>query len=269
MNRLLFILLIAIQAVPSIAQQETPAFKSIKTIGTDIVNFTVDNLGNVYVLDKSNLLKKLNPQGDSIAVFNDVRRYGKVYSIDATNPLKILLYYKDFSTILVLDRLLNVRNTIDLRKLGIFQVKAIAQSYDNGIWVYDELEAKIKRLNDDGVVVDQSSDFRQGMEVAPSPIQIVDQEKLVYLYDTVQGVFVFDYYGSLKNKIALGGWKDFQVIGNTVFGRKAGFFERYELGSLSLSELPLDSSLAEANQVKVTPGKLYSLKDGIITIYER
>ena len=200
----------------AVAQQDT-LFKKVRIIGSDIVNFTVDNLGNIYTLDKSDLLKKMDAQGDSIAVFNDVRRYGKVYSIDATNPLKVLLYYQAFGTIIVLDRLLNVVNKIDLRQQGIFQAKAIAQSYDNGVWVYDEQEAKMKRIGDDGSIIDQSADFRQTMETAPSPVQIVDQEKLLYLYDTAQGVFVFDYYGSLKNKVALLGWKDFQVIDHSIF----------------------------------------------------
>lgn len=269
MNKLLIIALFFFNAVAGRAQQDT-TLKQFKSIGrNNIVNFTVDNLGNIYTLDKSDLLKKLNAKGDSVAVFNDVRKYGKVYSIDATNPLKILLYYKDFGTIVVLDRFLNVRNTIDIRKQGIYQAKAIAQSYDNGVWVYDEQEAKLKRINDDGVVVDQSADFRQMMDIAPSPVQIVDQDKLVYLYDTAQGVFVFDYYGTLKNKVALSGWKDFQVIDNAIFGRKDSFIERYEPGSLDLKELRIDSTLADADRIKITLNRLYSLKDGIVTIYER
>jgi hypothetical protein len=267
-NKLLAIILLIALRAAAIAQQDS-AFRKIRVIGKDIVNFTVDNLGNIYTLDKNDLLEKRNVQGDSVAVFNDVRKYGKVYSIDATNPLKVLLYYKDFGTIVVLDRLLNMRNTIDLRQQGIFQAKAVAQSYDNGVWVYDEQEAKLKRLNDEGNVVNQSFDFRQMMESAPSPVQIIDQDKLVYLYDTTQGLFVFDYYGSLKNKVALLGWKDFQVIDNNVFGRKGSFFERYEPGTLSLREMRIDDPIAGSDRIKITLNRLYSLKDGVITIYER
>ena len=60
-------------------------------------DFTVDNLGNIYILGKDNQLRKLSPQGDSLAVFNDVRRFGRIASIDVTNPLKILVYYREFS----------------------------------------------------------------------------------------------------------------------------------------------------------------------------
>ncbi len=78
-------------------------------------------------------------------MYIDVKRYGKIYSIDASNPLKILVYFRDFATIVVLDRLLTVRNTIDLRKQNIYQAQAVATSYDGNIWVYDELESKLKK----------------------------------------------------------------------------------------------------------------------------
>jgi hypothetical protein len=91
----------------------------VNSIQANAVDFTTDNL----VLSPTNQIKKLNNKGDSIAVYNDVRRYGKIFSIDATNPLKVLVYYRDFATILVLDRLLNVRNTIDLRQQNIFRQK--------------------------------------------------------------------------------------------------------------------------------------------------
>jgi hypothetical protein len=37
--------------------------------------------------------------------FNNVKKFGKISTIDVSNPLKVLLYYKDFSTIVVLDSL--------------------------------------------------------------------------------------------------------------------------------------------------------------------
>ncbi len=234
----------------------------------DIIDFTIDNLGNVYTISKTNQLKKITAAGDSVGVFNDVKRYGKLYSIDATNPLKVLLFYKDFGTIVVLDRFLNVRTTIDIRKQGIYQARAIAQSYDNGIWIYDEQEARLKRMNDEGSIIDQTADFRQSMETAPAPEVIIDQDRLVYLYDPQQGVYVFDYFGTLKNKVSLLGWQDFQVIGNNVFGRKGTTFERYQLNSLSLQEIQLADKLANADRIRISASLLYCLKNGIIVFYK-
>lgn len=264
--RILFITILFFFTSSSFAQ-DSNWVKSSRTIGNEIADFTVDNLGNLFVLTKDNMLKKYNVKGDSVGVYNDVRRFGKVYSIDVTNPLKVLLYYKDFSTIVVLDRFLSIRNTVDLRKQGIFQAKAIGQSYDNGIWVYDELEAKLKKLNDEGAVQDATVDLRLITDTAPSPTYVTDQDRLVYLYDSTKGIIIFDYYGALKNKVALTGWQDLQVIGKVIYGRKNNLFESYEPGTLMLRERRLPSLLNGVQKTKISLNYLYCLKDGVIHMY--
>ncbi|MFI5134066.1 MAG: hypothetical protein ACHQEB_07005, partial [Chitinophagales bacterium] len=158
------------------AQSDT-SFHLIRTIKGDIVDFTVDNLDNIYILSSRNQVKKLNENGDSVAIFNDVKKFGQATLIDVSNPLKILLYYRDFSSIVVLDRFLNIRNTIDLRKQNIFQVKAIGQSYDNKIWLYDELENKLKKIDEDGKLLFETTDFRQLFGETPAPQKIFDEDK--------------------------------------------------------------------------------------------
>src|SRR5204863_7479168 len=116
-------------------------------------------------------------KGDSVAIFNDVKKFVQASLIDVSNPLKVLLYYRDFATIVVLDRLLNVRNTIDLRKQNILQARAIGQSYDNKIWIYDEVENKLKKIDEEGRLLLQTPDFRQLFDQAPSPQKIFDQDQ--------------------------------------------------------------------------------------------
>jgi len=85
------------------AQNDT-LFKRVRYIKGDIKAFGVDNLENIYVLSSLGQLKKLNEKGDSVAVFNDIKKYGEASQIDVSNPLKVLLYYRDFSTIVILTR---------------------------------------------------------------------------------------------------------------------------------------------------------------------
>src|SRR5690606_8719643 len=123
---------------------------------------------------------------DSPAIFNDVKRFGQASLIDVSNPLKVLLYYENFSSIVMLDRFLNVRNSIDLRKQNIFQVKAIGQSYDNKIWLYDEVNNRLKKIDEDGKLLLETPDFRQLFDEAPSPQYIFDKDQFVYLYDSTR-----------------------------------------------------------------------------------
>ncbi|HEY4109868.1 hypothetical protein [Puia sp.] len=244
-------------------------FHLTRTIGQDIVDFSVDNLGNIYVLSKDNRLKKLGAQGDSLAVFNDVRRYGQIASIDVTNPLKILVYYREFATIIELDRYLNIINTIDLRKLNILQAKAVGLAYDNNVWVFDELDAVLKRIGDDGSLVDKSSDFRQLFDSVPDPTIIRDQAGFVYLYDPAKGVYIFDHYGTLKTHLDLRGWLDFDVIEKNLLGRDDRNFFRYQPGTLNMQEEPIPAAYAGAIRIHITPSIIYVLKKTGLEIYSR
>jgi hypothetical protein len=247
--------------------QRDSAYSLYKTIPEDISDFTVDNTGNIYLLTRNNQLKKLDANGDSIGVYNAVTRFGDIYYIDVTNPLKVLLYYKDFATIVEVDRFLNVLNTIDLRSLGIFQAKAIGLAYDNNIWIFDELDARLKRVRDDGTLADQTTDFRQLFDTVPDPSLILDQGGLVYLYDTAKGVYVFDHYGSLKSHVQIKEWHDFTVIDKNLVGRNEVSFFKYQLGKLDIQQEPIPVAYMHANKIKVTSIAVYVLKKNTLEVY--
>lgn len=247
--------------------QEDTTFKFVKKITGDIVDFTVDNLDNVYILNSRNQIKKLNSNGDSVGVFNNIKNYGKASLIDVSNPLKILLYYRDFATVVVLDRFLNTVNVIDLRKQNIFQAKAIGQSYDNKIWVYDELESKLKKIDEEGRLIQETPDFRLLLGQAPSPVKIFDENKYVYLYDSVKGVYVFDYFGALRNNIQILRWKNFKVVGKYIFGSKADTLLRYEIASFMFDEWKMPEEIYKSTSFNFTSSRLYALRNDGIYIY--
>ena len=247
--------------------QNGTSYRLISMIKGDVVDFAVDNLDNVYVLTSTDQLKKYNSGGDSVAIFNNVKKFGKISSIDVSNPLKVLLYYKDFSTIVVLDRLLAIRNTIDLRRQNIFQVNAIAQSYDNNIWLYDEGDSKLKKIDDDGRLLMETADFRLLFSQAPVIKNICDQEGFVYLYDPQLSVFVFDYYGALRNKILIAGWEDFKVAGKYIFGINNDTLHRYEINTFRVDEEKLPGPLNNSLKVNFTSSRLYALKKDLLEVY--
>lgn len=266
-KKFLLAAIIAMFSICSIAQTDT-SFRFIKAIKGDITAFTVDNLDNIYLLSSTNQVKKLNANGDSVAVYNNVKRYGQATLIDVSNPLKVLLYYRDFTTIVMLDRFLNEVNTIDLRKQNILQARAIGLSYDNKVWVYDEMDNKLKKVDEEGKLLQETPDFRQLFNAAPSPQKIFDQDRYVYLYDSAQAVFVFDYYGTLKNKILIGSWQNFKVTGKYIFGSKDKKLFRYDIGNFRVDEWDLPDQLQSVQSFNFSGTKLYTLKKNMIEVYD-
>jgi hypothetical protein len=266
MSRLFIFTLLVSYSIAGYAQADS-VFHFQRDYRGGVTDFTVDNLGNLYLVYQNGQLKKLRPNGDSLAVFNNVRKYGKLHAVDVSNPLKVLLHFKDFNTVVILDRLLNERAILDLRKFNFLQVKTIGQSYDNNIWIYDELEAKLKKIGDDGRLIDQSNDFRQLFDSTPSPSVIIDQDKLLYLYDAQKGVYTFDYYGGYKSRMPFFGWKDFTVINNSLFGRDSVFLYRYDASSFDLQKFSVPTFMNDAQKIVIRPGSVYLLKDGVIMVY--
>jgi hypothetical protein len=244
---------------PGMAQNDS-IFHLIKTIKGDIVDFTVDNLDNIYILNSRNQIKKFNANGDSVAIYNDVKKFGQATLIDVSNPLKILLYYRDYATVVMLDRFLNSVNSIDLRKQKIFQAKAIGQSYDNKIWVYDEIEHKLKKVDENGKLLQETPDFRLLLGTGPSPIKIYDENRLVYVYDSVYGVYVFDYFGTLKNNIMIDHWQNFKVAGKFIYGSRADSLFRYEIASFRVDEWKMPESIYKSDAFNFSSSRLYALR---------
>jgi hypothetical protein len=249
------------------AAQDTLQVRLISKVKGDFIDFSADNLGNIFAITKENQLKKYGPRGDSMGVFNDVRKYGRLTSIDASNPLKILLFYKDFRTIVMLDRLLNMVNVIDLRKQQIFQVRAVAQSYDNNVWIFDEQESRLRKLSEDGRLLSETSELRMVLEEAPIPTTILDRNGFVYMYDPVRGMYIFDYYGALKNRLQLLDWTDIQVNGDEMAGRKEGKLLRYRTGSLKIQETDLPEVVKRASVIRITPQGVYVLEADGVCLY--
>ena len=226
-----------------------------------------DILGNIYLINEQNQLKKIKPNGDSAAIYNDVKKFGNPSLIDVTNPLKIPVYYKNYSTVVVLDRFLTYRNSINFRKENIFKVKTLATSYDNNLWIFDEQDFKLKKINDEGLVLRETNDWRQIFDTVPTPSLIIDRENFVYLYDENRGFYIFDYYGSFKTHLPFSGWQHVAVASGRLMGFVKDTLYSYELNTFSLKSYSLPPFFSDYIDIKAVNGKVYLLKKNGVEIY--
>ncbi|MGJ7030845.1 hypothetical protein [Niabella hirudinis] len=244
-----------------------PVTEKRGVIPGSFIKLAVDNLGSIYLLSTNNQLKKLDEKGDSVAVYNNVKKLGTASLLDVSNPLRVLLYYQDFATLVMLDRLLTPVNSIDLRQQQIFNAAATGLSYDGKIWLYDNMENVLKKINDNGSVLLKTPDFRQLFNETPEPQQIIDRNKQVYIYDTARGIYLFDYYGAYKGKIAITHWRNLRITSKYIYGNDKDRFYRYTLHSLKFEEWPIPDALKNKQQYLFEDGLLYTLDTDGVAIY--
>lgn len=262
MARLILILIFSICASWTKAQNDSVLQLTQKNLlKGSYTNFYIDNLGSVYLINSGNQIKKINDRGDSIAVSNASNRLGDIFSLDVSNPLKTVVYYKDFTTIAVLDRLLKNINTIDLRKYGIFQAQAVAISYDNNYWVFDEVENKLEKIDDKGNTLLSTPDLRTVFDSVFIPEKIIDYSGYVYLYNKTGGIKIFDYYGALKQSIAPLNWDNIQVIKNSILGFDSTAMYKYTFDIFTETRFPFHPYLTNVVKIQKMMNVLYALKD--------
>lgn len=249
------------------AQRDT-SFRLLKTISLSAADFAVDNLENLYILTQTDQLKKYNAAGDSVAVYNNVRRLGKLHSFDVSNPLKPLLFYKDFSTLVLLDRQLSLRSMIDLRRQGIIQVSAAAISYDNAIWLFDAVENKLKKIAENGEVLMETADFRNLFSDAFVPEKILDYNNSLYLFESASGVLQFDYYGTFQKKFILPDWQNIAILNKSIIGITNNGIALFNTSNLMMQQqYQFPSSFGSFNQYLIGNTKLFARTKDSVNIY--
>lgn len=250
-----------------VQKNKVESFELINKIIGDFKYMNIDGMNNIYVITSDNHLKKLNEQGDSISVFNDIIKYGPPTFLDVNNPLKPLVYYKNYSIIVVLDQFLQFSNSMNLRNKNISNVRIIAGAYDNNIWIFDEQDSKIKKLDNNLQLLNESNDLRILTGKSPSPNQLFDYNKQLYLYDKKNGFYIFDYYGGYKNNLPFLNWENTAITNNTLYGFTKNILHTYDLQSFHLKDIQLPDFFIESKSIKAINGKLYLLKKDGIEVY--
>jgi len=268
---IIFILFFCNQGIAQLSQTDTAiiqrSFKLEQTLKGDFTAFNVDAIGNIYATTPTDQLKKIKTDGILIAVYNDVKRFGKISAIDVHNPLKVLVYYKNYSAIVMLDKLLSFRNQIELKPLQIFDVNAAATTYDNSVWIYDEQNFKIKKLDDKGLLLLEFADLRTLFNIAPSAEKLIDEDNQLYLIDKEQGVFVFDYYGAFSRLIPIKDLSDITIEKNYLIGFRDNIMEVVQLKNLTSTKYALPVLAEKIKSLKFINNKLYILTQTSLNIY--
>ena len=100
-----------------------------------------DNFGSIYSIYENEFRKK--PKEGKISFYKNVP-LGKIHQIDLQNPLQIVLFYKQFTTVVLLDNQLNETTKINFSELQIpLNPEAVSLASQNKLWLYDMLSQKL------------------------------------------------------------------------------------------------------------------------------
>ena len=243
----------------------------IKWILLVSVNFnasflTSDYLLNTYLITDDNALIKADSSGNQLFMYQQ-NRFGALQFVDATNPLKLILSYPDYGTIVMVDNTLSELGVISLKELGIFNFRAVCfSSRDNNFWVFDEQDYKIKKIDNNGNISVESTDMFQQLNYAIHPVYMQEREQYLYLSDPAHGIFVFDIYGVYYELLPFPDVMKFQIRKDQLFFQKSDTLYSYDLKTLQEKQVLLPTA-GEIRDVSIEGNRVYLLTDTSLNVY--
>ena len=246
----------------SFISSEFSLINSIQLNGGE--KFVTDKLSNLYVFN-NNQIKKYDSDGKLIYSYSNYK-YGDITSIDASNPMKIIVFYKDFSKIIFLDNTLSINGDgVNLSDLGYEQTSLSCSSSNNDIWLYDSREQQILKLNNNLAFTYKSGNLSQLLNINLNPNYFLFQNDLLFLNNPEIGIFIFDAFGTYLKTIPIKELQSFQVIGDNLYYCSNKTFKSFNIKTFEEKNYTLPDSSAQS--VRIEQKRLYILKDKKLEIY--
>lgn len=201
-----------------------------------------DGFGNIYVINNDEIIK-YNANGISQKKYS-TKRYGKIDFVDATNPLKILVYYKDFQQLLFLDdQLTATSDMISLESIGHEQASLVCSSTNNSFWLFDKQNNELVRFNSVSQTLVKTGNLKRILDIDLKPNFIKEHNGYLYLNCPEEGILIFDIYGTFTKTIPLKGLKEFNVINGNVFYFENGALKEYQSLTFNTVEKKFNDTL--------------------------
>lgn len=221
--------------------------------------FTTDQYQNIYFINDQNEIVKYNVLTKDSITFSD-KQLGAPTYIDASNPLKILVLYPDYSSIVLLDKQLAALSVLQFNspETGNYYKPLVACKEEQGdhIWIFDVLSRKLIQLDERGNKINESEVFDQLFDATPDPYQLIASGQKLYLFDHILGVSVFDIFSSYVMSLDLVGDSYAQIIADKIIFISGNEIQYHDLGATGTESSKIPDP--EILQVNFQPGFEFS-----------
>jgi len=155
-------------------------------------NLGMDHLFNRYQISNHLLVKIV--KSDTLVFQN--RMLGPIHSVDISNPLRLLLFYKESNTVLFLDNTLSpISEPILLDPMNVIEASAVCNATTNGFWLFNVNRQRIEQYDSQLKLCHQSANLSK-FELKKYSLHILQSSgAYTFLNDPNKGLLQFDRFG--------------------------------------------------------------------------
>lgn len=229
-------------------KQNAVLMDSIRFDGDQFLGY--DPFGFYYTI-KNNVFSKINTR-DTLEYKNI--SLGKITKVDLQNPLKIVLFYENFNTVILLDNQLNEIQKINFSESTIpIVVSAIGIASQNQLWIYNSMNQQLG-------LFDYLNTIYKTISV-PSAENIKNyfsDFNAFYWIDNKNNWYACDIFGRITNNGKVPDFESIEIINKNQFIYSTN-------GSLIFQDLEKD----QKTEIKIAEKsfKKFYYKDQILSIF--
>jgi hypothetical protein len=253
-------ILVAFLTIP----YRTGDYSLIKSLPVKASFLTTDQFSNCYIISDNQLLE-YDSLGRYLANYSD-KTLGNLASIDASNPMKLQLFYNDLRQVVTLDNKLAFTTAINLLDLDIQQPLVICNSYNDALWVYDQQDFQLKRIESTLQITQQSGNITQMVGYDLKPTAMLEDNRFLYMNNPETGILVFDYYGSYYKTIPIKNIISFQIIDNKLVYYKENNFVSYDMHSFNDKLISMPKTASTLVYPRIEKQRLFMLEQNNVEI---
>ena len=225
----------------------------------------VDELNQLYTLKQNNTIVKYDREGQQLFEVSD-NTLGPVNVLDVSNPLQILAFHKNFQIVKIFDRTLTLNSRIDLNNMNLFEIRTVASANDNRIWVFDELNQELLKIDKNGMIQGRNNDLRLRLKTNATPYRIIEFQNTVYLFDKVHGILIFNAFGEYISQRDFEHGSTFSYLEGMLFYKSPEGLQVYDLTTGELTMRKLSSAQSNGEGYHIVGSRLIFLENDTIQI---
>lgn len=256
MKNILYVFIILSRLVSAQNSIDATSVSSIPIEAESIHN--IDDFGTLYYTTANNTFHKKQP--DKTLTYSNVL-LGNITLVNAFNPLKISVFYRDFNTAVILDNRLAEIFKIDFNTIQPYKnASHITTGYDNTIWLFNEDTQQLELY-----------DYKANTtRVTTLPIQsnVLDlKSNYNYCWLLTQDyLYQYNYFGSLVLKIPNQGYTTLAHDNGNIILKQNNIL--FYLKKNTETPVPIAMSELLINQFLLTNETLYIYDNKILQEFQ-
>ena len=169
----------------------------------------IDQLGNIFLTDKSGTLYKLDDKGKMIS--KSASTFGTISSINTDNSFKIFIFSSPAQQFIITDRFLSNRRQYTFKNGQISYVSHASLGLGNTIWLYDKTNIALINYNLLSNTIVNLTSLNNVLRKNHNITSIQTYNNEAILNDINYGIYVFDSLGNFKKELIEVGITQFSI----------------------------------------------------------